>query len=357
VASGHGERLELRLDGELSAGVKALAAEQRVTVFMLLLATLAVLLHRWSCQEDLLIGPAVAERERAETAALIGPLVNTLVPRTDLSGNPRFRELIDRVSAVVVGALSHRELPFATLVRELPFARDRGRGPNLQAVFVLKAAAAVPLNAAQVVMTLVEMGGGTASGDLLLELWDNPAGLSGHFEYSTDLFDAATIGRLAGQFRTLLAGLVADPEQRIAELPLSAAIGTPEHAARSRPRPTGAGLAAEVVPPRSPVEERLVGIWEELLGVHPIGVTDSFFDLGGNALLVTRLIAQLRDAFQLDLPASIVVQARTVANLATVIVQRLVAETRQADLESIFDELTARKRRATALRRSRQSMD
>jgi amino acid adenylation domain-containing protein len=188
---------------------------------MLLLAAFQTLLHRYTGQEDIVTGSYIANRNRAEIEKLIGFFVNTLVFRTDFSGDPGFREMLRRVREVALGAYAHQDIPFTKLVEELQPDRDLSRNPLFQVVFQLFNAPTMPQQhqAGQADSNL-QVERGTAIFDLALHMWESPAGLSGQFEYNTDLFEAETIARAVEHFLNLLEGVAADPDRRVSALPL-----------------------------------------------------------------------------------------------------------------------------------------
>ncbi len=187
---------------------------------MLLLAAFQVLLARYSGQDDIAVGSPIAGRGRREFEGLIGFFVNTLVLRTDLSGNPRFRDLLARVRESALEAYAHQDVPFEKLVEELKPQRDLSRSPLIQVMFALQNAPGGELALPGLEVTAQALDTATAKFDLTLSLTERPEGLRGVLEYATDLFDAATIERMAGHFTTLLEGIVAQPETPIGELPL-----------------------------------------------------------------------------------------------------------------------------------------
>jgi aspartate racemase len=207
------------LSGHLSDQLKGLSRKEGTTLYMTMLAALSCLLCRYSGQEDIVIGSPIAGRSRPETEELIGFFVNTQVLRTDLSGDPTFRELLGRVAEVAQQAQAHQELPFDVLVKELQPQREQGLTPFFQVMMSLEYA---PASTSSLDWTLVseEIATGTAKFDLSLLLEDGPDGLSGCFEYSSDLFEQATVARMAGHFATLLQAVVADPGLRLSQLPL-----------------------------------------------------------------------------------------------------------------------------------------
>jgi non-ribosomal peptide synthetase component F len=185
---------------------------------MLLLAGYAALLSRYSGQEEITVGTGVANRNRVETEALVGFFLNSLVLRTDLSGNPTFRELLGRVREMTLGAYAHQNLPFEKLVEALRPERSLSRNPLFQVWFILQNAPMPALNLPGLTLTPVELEPESSRFDLGMGLVDTPGGLGGWIEYNRDLFEEATIARMAGHYEALLARTVAEPEVRLGEL-------------------------------------------------------------------------------------------------------------------------------------------
>jgi amino acid adenylation domain-containing protein len=208
------------LSATLTEALKALSQRNGVTLFMTLLAAFKVLLYRYTGQTDILVGTPVANRNRSEIEGLMGFFVNTLVLRTDLSGNPTFQELLQRVSETALGAYAHQDIPFERLVEALRPERNLSRQPLFQVMFILQNAPMEPLELPGLNSSLLEVDTGTARFDLTLSMGENEQGLIGSLVYNTDLFDVATISRMAGHFQTLLAGIVTNLQQRLSELPL-----------------------------------------------------------------------------------------------------------------------------------------
>ena len=203
---------------ELSAALRALARREGVTLYMAMLAVFDVLLHRYSGQDDLVVGTPIAGRQRAETEHLVGLFLNTLVMRTRLSPDLTFKELLGRVKEVSLGAYAHQDMPFERLVQELQPTPDPSRSPLFQVIFNLQNA---PRHGVR--LPGLKLRGGVAETatvkvDLTLIMADTLDGLQGRFEYSTDLFDATTIERLTRHLETLLAGLVKEPQKRLREI-------------------------------------------------------------------------------------------------------------------------------------------
>jgi amino acid adenylation domain-containing protein len=220
VQTFQGAHQTLVLSKHLREGFKALSRQEGVTQFMMLLAAFKVLLYRYTSQDDVIVGTPIANRNRLETEGLIGCFVNVLVLRTNLSGNPRFRELLRREREVCLGAYGHQDLPFDRLVEELHVERDLSRNPLFQVMFVLHNAALRTVELPGLTLSPVEGDSETAHFDLTLQIADTDQGLTAALVYNVDLFEAATIARMLGNFQTLLEAVVADPEQRLSDLPL-----------------------------------------------------------------------------------------------------------------------------------------
>ncbi|MBD6620396.1 amino acid adenylation domain-containing protein [Komarekiella sp. 'clone 1'] len=230
VQTYQGARQPLQLSKSLSEALLTLGQQEGVTLFITLLAAFKVLLYRYTQQEDIAIGSPIANRNRSEIEGLIGFFVNSLVLRTDLSGNPSFRELLSQVKEVALGAYSHQDLPFEKLVEELHPERNLNQNPLFQVVFALQNAPMSALELTGLTLSPLPFDTGTTRFDLEFHLWepntqnglwvDSSEGISGFVIYSTDLFDDATITRMLRHFQTLLEGIVANPEQRVAQLQL-----------------------------------------------------------------------------------------------------------------------------------------
>ncbi|NCQ67933.1 MAG: amino acid adenylation domain-containing protein [Microcystis aeruginosa W13-15] len=216
-AGGH---LPFSLSLELTEKLTQLTQEQGVTLFMTLLTAYAVLLYRYTEQEDILIGTPIANRNRREIEGLIGFFVNTLVLRIDLSGKPNFNQLLGRVREMAMDAYAHQDLPFEMLVEVLQPERDLSHAPLFQVDFLLQNSPPSPLELTGLTATPLTTENDTAKFDLTLAMENTGAGLQGVWEYNTDLFDRSTIERLTGNFITLLEALVVNPQQQIFQLPL-----------------------------------------------------------------------------------------------------------------------------------------
>jgi amino acid adenylation domain-containing protein/non-ribosomal peptide synthase protein (TIGR01720 family) len=203
-----------------AGNVHALGQREGVTLFMTLAAALQVLLQRYTGQDDLLIGFSVANRNRAELEGLIGFFVNNLVLRTDLSGDPSFRELLARVKEGALEAYDHQDLPFEKLVEELHPDRDLAQNPIFQVMLDVQNAARKELRLSGLTLTPIEIDARAARFDLDIHFFQGGEDVGAVFHYDTDLFDATTIARMATHYQTLLQGAAEDPERRVSELPI-----------------------------------------------------------------------------------------------------------------------------------------
>jgi amino acid adenylation domain-containing protein len=220
VMTSAGAAKTFSLPTALSESIKELSKLEGVTPFMTLLAAFGALLYRHTDQETILIGTPITGRERPETQDLIGFLVNTLVLRIDFLGRPTFRHLLGRIRETALGAIAHQEMPFDKLVEELRPPRDVSRHPLVQVMFAFQNAPLPTLVSPDLSISLLELGSEIARFDLALEIFDQTHGMTGRFEYRTDLFDEATIDRLARHYQDLLHGIASNPDQRISQAPL-----------------------------------------------------------------------------------------------------------------------------------------
>jgi amino acid adenylation domain-containing protein len=220
VQTFRGATLPVALPAGTTAAVQALSRRCGATPFMTLLAAFLAFLHRYTRQADLAVGSPIANRSRAEIEGLIGFFVNTLVLRTDAGGDPTFAELLARVRAVASGAYAHQDLPFETLVDAVAPERQLSHNPLFQVMFLLQNAPMPELAVAGLTLSPLPMRGGSSKFDLSLHFWEGTPEITGYFEYNLDLFDAATIARMADHLVRLIEGALADPDRRISALPL-----------------------------------------------------------------------------------------------------------------------------------------
>ncbi len=204
----------------VSMALRRLAQESHATLFMVLAAAFKTLLHRYTGSEDVVIGTAIAGRAVPDVEPLVGFFVNNLVLRTSLSGNPRFRDLIDRVSEVALAAYANQDAPFERVIDALRPERDPSRTPLFDILLVLHRSRDLR-KLGDLRVEQVDVTTGSAKFDLTLEIDEASDGrLSGFFEFDSDLYEAATVDRIASHLVALLAGIAASPDARLSELPL-----------------------------------------------------------------------------------------------------------------------------------------
>lgn len=230
VQTYRGATQPLQISPSLTQQLVSLSQQAGVSLFMTLLAAFQTLLHRYTEQDDIAVGVPIANRHHSDLEGLIGFFVNSLVMRSDLSGNPTFRGLLERVRITALKAYEHQDLPFEKLVEALDPERDLSHNPLFQVAFALQNAPVQALELSGLRLDPAPLETASTRFDLeihlweptqgLRSLWQSQDGLSGFISYSTDLFDSDRIHRLIGHFQTLLAGIVANPEARLSDLPL-----------------------------------------------------------------------------------------------------------------------------------------
>jgi amino acid adenylation domain-containing protein len=218
------------LSKELSENIKALAKQQGVTLFMLLLSTYQVLLHRYTSQNDILVSSPTAGRAQKRFANVSGYFVNPVIMRADFSDNPSFKDFLLKTRETVLGAIKHQDYPFINLVENLQIKRDTSRSPIAQTGFLFqqpqnfdkfsKLFAGKQIKWADLNTEIFELAQQEGQEDLQLEILESDDSFICELKYNTDLFKPDTIQRMAGHFETLLQGIVSNPEQKISDLPI-----------------------------------------------------------------------------------------------------------------------------------------
>ncbi len=238
VQSHQGASVTFRLPIELTQQLKGLAQTSKATLYMIILAAFQVLLHRYTSQEDILVGSPVTGRSQSEFAGIVGHFINMLVLRAKFDNNLTFTAFLEQVRQTVLGALAHQDYPFPVLVKHLQPNRDPSRSPIFQVVFALQKPQQYGkqsgeladllgtndpnfrVNLGELLLAPFEMVQQEGQFDLSLEMMEVKTSLVGVFKYNTDLFDATTITRMVGHFKTLLEGIVVNPKQHVFKLPL-----------------------------------------------------------------------------------------------------------------------------------------
>jgi len=304
----HGAMETLLLPKDLTHAMKELSQNQGVTVFMVMLTCYAALLCRYAGQEEIIVGSPVANR-KPETEGLIGPFASPMTLRLNLGGNPTLKELLQRISDVTLDALNHAEMPFEVLVDHLEVRSIRGRNPLSQCYFFYQVAFLRPRELDRLTVTpLPDFGLGTHF-ELQMGLLDRREGLRAQLEYNPDLFDSETIRQVLEDYRKVVELMRDAPEARISEILISRQV---------LPTPGPETLPPKDEPhrPADETERKLQKIWEDMLGVSPIGLNENYFELGGTSILAVRLFAQIAKEFQRKLPLSVLFEAQTIAQLA-----------------------------------------
>ena len=347
----------LELPRELREAAAALGRGEGATLFMVLLAAFGAVLGRLAGEEDVVVGTPIAGRTRAELEGLIGPFLNTLALRTDLSGDPSFRELLRRVREATLEAYAHQDVPFERVLEAVQPVRSRAHTPVFQVMLNLFNFGAEEKRLEGVRVDALGAGAQASSKfDLTLYAGESPDGLGLHCLYNPDLFDASRMRALLAQIAAVLRQGVDDPDRplsavslltgdepapaagrtvrtagggpaglgEVGEVWMMTADGAAPTGRLGRLRPDGSveelgdadawrarrrpaappdeAPASAFVPPATDAERAMAEVWSEVLGLERVGMDDDFFDLGGHSLLGVRLLARVRQRFGRVLP-------------------------------------------------------
>lgn len=308
------------LSKKLTDALKVLSQQEGVTLFMTLLAAFQTLLFSYTRQEQIIVSSALANRTRVETERLIGFFVNLLPFCTNLGGNPSFRELLGRVREVALGVYAHQEMPLIKLIEELQPVRDPSYTLLNQVMFVFQNTPEDNLQFANLTFKeqfIARDTKDTAEFDLELTLEETSTGIEGLLVYRTDLFEAATITKMVDNFQTLLEKITTNYNQRIAQLIL---ISEPP----SLPTQTVVSpISGDFITPQNSIEEVVLAIWKEILGIEQISTQDNFFELGGHSFQTLEVLCKLQSAFPVELPLIYLFEKPTVVQLAEAIQYQL----------------------------------
>lgn len=211
----NGAKFTASIPPDLVKKLKKLAAKENSTLFMVLLAAFKVLLHRYTGQEDIVVGSPIANRNRKDIEDLIGFFTNNLVMRSCFSGKMSFLELLKRVRSTTLEAYSNQDVPFEKLVEELHVERDMSRNPLFQVLFSLQNTHISLEGFSEINASIIDTDSGFARFDLALDIREVGEGLAADFEYNTDLFNQDTINRMAGHYRQLLESIAQSPEKEV----------------------------------------------------------------------------------------------------------------------------------------------
>lgn len=216
-----GARVYVSYPRSLLDGLKELSRREGVTMFMTLMAAFKTLIYRYTNQHDVLISTPIGTRLRPETENLVGYLLNLLIIRTDLSGDPTFRELLKREQDACVGAFAHQEVPFGKLVQELKPVQDPSRNPIAQVAFLyLDFPEATAMQFLGLTATHIDIDNGASRFDITLAMTETPDGFTVSIEYIKDIFEHDRMERMAQHLQVLLAGIIANPDANLSDLPI-----------------------------------------------------------------------------------------------------------------------------------------
>jgi amino acid adenylation domain-containing protein len=331
-----GAKETLHLSPDLANRLKALGRAHDATLFMTLLAAFKVMLAGYSGDKDIVVGTPVAGRTRVETEPIIGMFVNTLPLRVKVSPEQTVRELISSVRETSLGAYANQDVPFETLVSELQSDRTSNHHPVFQVMFALQNVRTPVPQLGKLNVQTLELHSDTAKFDLSLDVIDGGEDLSLVITYSTDLFAAESARTMLADFQLLLEAFSENSEQQLCDLP--ALMWIPKQSAAQTPAATST-QTTQYIAPRTPIEEKLVSIWTEVLSIDRIGIEDNFFMLGGHSLMATQLIARIRNSFGYELPLRRLFQTPTIADLASAIYESQATNTEDAEFLALMAEL------------------
>lgn len=220
IQSFHGHRLHFTLDQDVSQALREMSRQEGVTLFMTTLAAFKAFLFRYTGQEDISVGSPIANRNQTEIEGIIGFFVNTLVMRSQVNGKMTFRELLQQVRDVALGAYAHQDLPFEKLVEELQIPRDMSHTPLYQVVFDLQNSLLESFEVAGLKLSVIETENETAKFDLMFQLEEGADAIKGVVEFNTDLFELPTIQRMVRHFKQIVTSVTRNIDQPISSLDL-----------------------------------------------------------------------------------------------------------------------------------------
>lgn len=320
----NGATLKFPLSRDLEKNLRLLSQNHQVTVFMVMLAGFHCLLHAYSGDVDVAVGTCAANRPLSAVETLIGRFANDLVVRADLSGNPTFSQVLVHVRDVALEGLTYRDLPFGAVLEELIPVPDPNTTPLFQTMFILQNVPKEKPKAGDLNIQRMYLDTQMAKYDLTVwpKLEDAPEIA---FEYDRDLFTEETVKQMARDYETILTMMAMDTAKRLSDIQI---ISTPaRYPANDHPQPTTAPKGSTVgLPTLASVDDDLVpeltAIWREILGLEKIGVNEDFFQLGGDSLRATQLLARIDNKFGKKFPLGLLLRARTLREQAHAIKQQ-----------------------------------
>ncbi|WFU79135.1 condensation domain-containing protein [Bradyrhizobium sp. CIAT3101] len=302
----------VRLEGRLVERLKERSRSANVTMYMLTLAAFAILLERYTNQQDLTIGSPSANRS-TQTESVIGPFSGPIAIRLNLADDPRLSDVLEYVSGVVMDALDHAVLPFESILAQLKMRSVRGRNPLFQFYFLYQSAFLQRREAGNLAITPVPSISVGNPFELQLAIIEREGEVWLTVEYDQGLFEPVSIRNIISYYRSILEEVAERPGKRISQL-IPPIVPRPVHPATIVPMPF-----QEFVGPRNLVEAKLASIWERLFELPKVGVRDDFFELGGHSLLAASLIAEIQKEFGVKTDLSKLLVDRTIEQVAVAI--------------------------------------
>lgn len=314
----------LLLPQPLSRAIRALCQREDVTQFMVFLSAFNVLLHRYSGQDNILIGSPTANRQQSETEGLIGAFANTLLLKSDLSGEPSFNELLRRVKDISLGAFSNQSLPFEKLVETVrPASNGRKGGQLFQVLFIFQTAFMQPVELKELSIKPIRSVSPGSIFELSLGVVERQEGTRLQLEYNTDLFKTESIRCMLEDLQSILQSTVLDTNRKIFELlQWTTPLRWQEDKEITRASKTVSPAEVESVPQvaeNERVEEVLTKIWQDVLHLDSVRPDDDFFEIGGHSLLAAQLFDEIEKQLGVNLPLATLFTATTIEQLVDLI--------------------------------------
>jgi thioesterase domain-containing protein/acyl carrier protein len=309
-----GARKTVILPEQQADSLKGLSRDERVSLFMVLLAGFNCLLHRYSGHEEIGVATCAANRPLEEVEGLIGRFGNSVLLRTSLSGSPTFSELFKRLREVTLQAFSHQELPFGMLLETIAPGCGRSPKPPFQVMFILQNAPKDSWQLSGLSVDWAPLDTGTSKYDLIVWLKSEPA-MEITLEYSTQVFKPESMDKLMADYLGILETMVKNPKERVGNLQISTKPGSSgvklDSMNADSMNVNGIVAAAD----KARVESRMIELWQNVFRHQPIDAVHNFFELGGDSLMAARLFTQINKTFQCNLPLTALLQAPTIRQL------------------------------------------
>jgi thioesterase domain-containing protein/non-ribosomal peptide synthetase component F/acyl carrier protein len=302
----------LRLSADLTGRLKDRSRSANVTMYMLTLAAFAVLLERYTDQQDLTIGSPSANRS-TQTEPVVGPFSGPIAIRLSLAGRPKLSDVLAHASQMTMDALDHAVFPFESIMAKLKMRSIRGRNPLFQFYFLYQSAFLQRRDAGGLAITPIPTTSVGNPFELQLAIIEREGEVWLNLEYDRGLFEATSIRNILSFYQSILEEIAANPNKRISDL-------TPPFASRARmPVEADRSRKEDCLAPRNPCEAKLVAMWERLFDLPKVGIGDDFFDLGGHSLLAASLIAEIEKEFGVKIDLSNLLVDRTIEQIAAAI--------------------------------------